>query len=98
VLFLGFGKVPFACAFEGATGTVKVRWYLLAALFTTSVVTVTELVGVLLRSTAGTVSLLAVSLAAVATLRLMSRRELVSTAALAFEQQSETTQALGLSA
>jgi hypothetical protein len=97
VLFLGFGRVPLACTFEGGGGTVKSRWYVLGSLFTTSVGSVAKLVVLLLGSTAGTVSLLAISLAAITTLRLMSRRELVSGGGLVFEHETETTQALGLS-
>jgi hypothetical protein len=97
VLFFGFAKVPFACAFEGGAGAANFRWYALGALFTTLVVPVAQLVWLLLNSTAGTVSLLVVSAAGIGALRLASRRELARPASLAFEQQAETTQALGLS-
>ena len=97
VLFLRFGRVPFACAFEGASGTVKVRWYLAGAFFTTSVVSVTKLVMLSLQSPVGTASMTGFSLIAIVALRAASRRDLNCGASLVFEQQAETTQALGLS-
>jgi len=98
VLFFGFGRVPFACAFEGAGGVTNIRWYVLAALFTTSVVNLAKVVVLAMRSTPGTTLMAAFSLLAIVALRLASRRDLTSAASLAFEQQAETTQALGLGA
>ena len=97
VLFFGFGKVPFACAFEGAGGMTNIRWYVLGALFTVSVVSVADLVVLAMRSPVGTVSMAGFSLLAIVALRLANRRDLSRGAGLVFEQPAETTQALGLS-
>jgi len=96
LLFLGFGRVPFACAFDGASGETKVRWYLLSALFTIVVVGVAELVTRALGSVPGTAVLLSVSLATIACLRWRGNRALARGGGLAFEHENPATQALGL--
>jgi hypothetical protein len=96
VLFLGFGRVPFACAFDGASGETKVRWYLLSALFTIVVVGVAELVTRALGSIPGTAVLLSVSVATIAWLHWRGNRALTLGGGLAFEREDPATQALGL--
>ncbi len=97
VLFFGFGKVPFACAFEGSGGgTTNIRWYVLGALFTVTVVGVADLAVLAMRSMEGTAAIWGFSLSAIVALRLANRRDFDHGAALVFEQQAETTQALGL--
>lgn len=97
VLFLGFGRAPFACAFDGASGETRLRWYVLASLFTIVVVSVAELVTRLLGSTLGSVSLAAVSFGALAWLRWRANRALAA-GGLAFEYEEPGTQALDLRA
>ena len=96
VLFLGFGRAPFACAFDGRSGEVKVRWYLLIAVFAIVVVGVAELVTRALGSIAGTAVLLALSLGTIACLRWRGNRALALGGGLAFEHEDSATQALGL--
>ena len=96
VLFLGFGRAPFACAFDGASGELKVRWYLLVALFASVVVGVAELVTRALGSISGTAILLALSLGTIAWLHWRGNRALALGGGLAFEHEDPATQALGL--
>lgn len=95
-LFLGFSKVPFACAFDGTTGTVKVRWYLLAAIFTTAVVGAAEAVALAVRTAWGGGALLALSLAVIAALRALGHRTRPDVIGLGFEERELGTQTLGL--
>jgi hypothetical protein len=98
VLFLGFGRAPFACAFDGASGEAKLRWYVLASLFTIVVVSVAQLVTLLLGSFRGSVSLAVVCLGVIAWLRWWGNRALSARGGLSFEHQEPGTQALGLGA
>jgi hypothetical protein len=98
VLFLGFGRAPFACAFDGASGEAKLRRYVLASLFTIPVVGVAEPVTLLLGSFRGSVSLAVVCLGVIAWLRWWGNRALSASGGLAFEHEEPGTQALGLGA
>jgi len=97
VLFLGFDKVPFACAFAGASGTFKVRWLALGALLTTVLFPVAQLIVAARTSPANVAVLAAVAAIGIAALRVHSRRAMARGDGLRFEPQEDRTQALGLS-
>lgn len=96
VLFLGFGRVPFACPTGRETGDARIRWPLMVALFTILVVPMAELTALGLRSTAGTATLLATGAAAAGTLRWRGNLAMARQGGLAFEPEDRGTQALGL--
>lgn len=96
VLFLEFGRVPFACTFDGASTELKVRWYLAAALFTSLVVSLARLVSFATRTTTGIATLLAVGVGTVAWMRWRGNRALVRDGGLAFEYEDVRAQTLSL--
>jgi len=96
VLFLGFGRVPFACPIQSETGEVRVRGPVMVALFTILIVPVAELVTLALRSATGTALVIGVGAAAVVVLRWRAQRALTQGGGLAFEPEDRRTQALGL--
>jgi hypothetical protein len=96
VLFLGFGRVPFACPAEQEMGDARIRGPLMVALFTILVVPLAELVTLALRTGAGTAAVLASGLAAIALLRWRGRVAIASTGGLSFEPEYRGTQALGI--
>jgi hypothetical protein len=96
LLFLGFGRVPFACPAEQEMGDARIRGPLMVALFTILVVPVAELVTLALRSAAGTGILLAVGTAVIALLRWRGNLAMTRGGGLAFEPEYRGTQALGI--
>ena len=96
VLFLGFGRVPFACPAEQEMGDARIRGPLIIALFTILVVPVAELVTLALRSWAGTGVLLTAGAAAIALLRWRGNLAMTRGGGLAFEPEYRGTQALGI--
>lgn len=96
VLFLGFGRVPFACTFDGASTELKIRWYLVAALFTSLVVNLARLVSSAIGTATGVATLLSVSLGAIAWMRWRGNRALVRDGGLAFEYDDPRAQTLSL--
>jgi hypothetical protein len=96
VLFLGFGRVPFACPAAQEMGDARIRGPLIVALFTILVLPVAELVTLGLRTGAGTAIVLSSGLAAVALLRWRAGVALVGAGGLSFEPEYRGTQALDI--
>lgn len=95
-LFLGFGRVPFACPAEQEMGDARVRGPLAVALFTILVVPVAELVTLGLQTGAGAAAVLASGLAAIAWLRRRGHTAMARTGGLSFEPEYRGTQALDI--
>ena len=96
VLFLGFGRVPFACPAEQEMGDARIRGPLMVALFTILVVPAAELITLGLRTGAGTAVVLASGLAAIALLRWRGQVAMASAGGLSFEPEYRGTQALDI--
>ena len=95
-LFLGFGRVPFACPAEQEMGDARVRGPLAVALFTILVVPVAELVTLALQTGAGAAAMLASGLAVIAWLRRRGHAAMARTGGLSFEPEYRGTQALDI--
>jgi hypothetical protein len=96
VLFLGFGRVPFACPAEQEAGDARIRGPLMVALFTILVAPLAELVTLGLRTGAGTAVVLASGLAAIALLRWRRHVAIARAGGLSFVPEHRGTQALGI--
>jgi len=97
VLLFGFARVPFACAFDGATGSIKVRWMALVAFLTTTLFSVAQLVVATGHSTRGSVSWLLCAAALTAGLRIAGNRGIRRAGGLRFDADDDSAQTLGLS-
>ena len=96
VIFLGFGRVPFACPAEQELGDARIRGPLIVALFTILVVPVAELVTPGLQTGAGTGVVPASGLTAIALLRWRGRAAIARAGGLSFEPEYRGTQALDI--
>jgi hypothetical protein len=96
VLFLGFGRVPFACPIAAESGDPSLRGPMSLALFTVLVVPVAELTTMALRTTTGTAIALGAAVSALAVLRWRGRVAIVQGGGLAFEPEDRGTQRLSL--
>ena len=95
-VFLGFGRVPFACPLAAESGDPRIRGPLMVALFTILVVPIAELVTIALRSAPGTAIALAVLIVSLAVLQWRGRAVIARDGGLAFEPDDAGTQRLGL--
>lgn len=96
VLFLGYGRVPFACPAPPPTGDAKIRGPLTVAMFTILVVPVAQLVTFALRSTPGTLTLLVFAAGTGLVLRWRANLAIARDGGLAFEPDDGATQTLTL--
>jgi hypothetical protein len=96
VIFLGFGRVPFACPAEQEMGDTRIRGHVMVALFTILVVPAAELVTLGMRTGAGTAVVLASGLAAIALLRWRGHVAMARAGGLSFEPEYRGTQALDI--
>ena len=95
-LFLGFGRVPFACPAEQEMGDARIRGPLAVAVFTILVVPVAELVTLGLQTGAGAAAALASGLAVIAWLRRRGHAAMARPGGLSFEPEYRGTQALDI--
>lgn len=95
-LFLGFGRVPFACPAEQETGDARIRGPLAVGLFTILVVPVAELVTLGLQTGAGAAAVVVSGLCAIAWLRWRGHAAMARSGGLAFEPEYHGTQALDI--
>jgi hypothetical protein len=96
VIFLGFGRVPFACPAEQEAGDARIRGHVMVALFAILVVPAAELVTLGMRTGAGTAVVLASGLAATALLRWRGHVAMARSGGLSFEPEYRGTQALDI--
>jgi len=96
VLFLGFGRVPFACPFDSGSGDPKVRGLVLVAIFTVIVVPAAELVTLAIRSVTGSTIAVAFGAASVGVLRWRGNLAITRGGGLAFEPEDQGSQTLSL--
>jgi hypothetical protein len=96
VLFLGFGRVPFACPFDSGSGDPKVRGLVLVGVFSVVVVPAAELVTLLMRSVTGSTIAVVCGAAAIGVLRWRGNLAITRGGGLAFEPDDESTQRLSL--
>jgi hypothetical protein len=95
-LFLGFGRVPFACPIAAESGDPSLRGPLMLALFTILVLPLAELVTIAVRTPAGTAIAIMVAVSALAVLRWRGRVAITRGGGLAFEPEDRGTQRLSL--
>ena len=96
VLFLGFGRVPFACPFDSGSGDPKVRGLVLVGVFSVVVVPAAELVTLAMRSVTGSTIAVVCGAAAIGVLRWRGNLAITRGGGLAFEPDDESTQRLSL--
>ena len=96
LLFLGFGRVPFACPVATESGDPKVRGAVMVAFFSVLVVPVAELMTMVLRTSTGAAITLTLVALVIAVLRWRGNVAIARGGGLAFEPEDQSTQALGL--